>query len=105
LALGQLLDKGSTRMIGRRLIMLKRLHHRYVIPHARFSLGVIIVVRNGRSNSTETLYNWKREYGGLDVNEARRLQALEDENRQLKRIVAEQALDNRVLKDLLSKNF
>jgi len=41
----------------------------------------------------------------MEVNEARRLRALEDENRQLKRIVAEQALDNRVLKDLLSKNF
>lgn len=55
--------------------------------------------------ATETLYNWKRKYGGMEVNEARRLRAIEDENRQLKRIVAEQALDNRVLKDLLSKNF
>jgi len=55
--------------------------------------------------ATETLYNWKRKYGGMEVNEARRLRALEDENRQLKRIVAEQVLDNRVLKDLLSKNF
>ena len=55
--------------------------------------------------ATETLYNWKRRYGGMEVNEARRLHALEDENRRLKRIVADQALDNRVLKDLLSKNF
>lgn len=55
--------------------------------------------------STETFYNWKRKYGGLEVSEARRLRALEEENRQLKRLVAEQALDNRVLKDLLSKNF
>ena len=55
--------------------------------------------------ATETLYNWKRKYGGLEVSEARRLRALEEENRQLKRIVADQALDNRVLKDLLSKNF
>ena len=53
----------------------------------------------------ETLYNWKRKYGGLEVSEARRLRSLEEENRQLKRIVADQALDNRVLKDLLSKNF
>lgn len=51
------------------------------------------------------MYNWKRKYGGLEVSEARRLRALEEENRQLKRIVADQALDNRVLKDLLSKNF
>ncbi len=55
--------------------------------------------------STETLYNWKRKYGGLSVSEARRLKALEEENRQLKRIVADQALDNRVLKDVLSKNW
>ena len=55
--------------------------------------------------ATETLYAWKRKYGGLEVSEARRLRSLEEENRQLKRIVADQALDNRVLKDLLSKNF
>ena len=55
--------------------------------------------------ATETLYNWKRKYGGMEVSEARRLRALEEENRQLKRIVADQAFDNRVLKDLLSKNF
>ncbi len=55
--------------------------------------------------SNETLYNWKRKYGGLSVSEARRLKALEEENRQLKRIVADQALDNRVLKDVLSKNW
>ena len=55
--------------------------------------------------ATETLYNWKRKYGGMEVSEARRLRALEEENRKLKRIVADQALDNRVLKDLLSKNF
>ena len=55
--------------------------------------------------ATETLYNWKRKYGGMEVSEARRLRALEEENRQLKRIVAEQAVDNRVLKGLLSKNF
>ena len=54
--------------------------------------------------ATETLYNWKRKYGGMEVSEARRLKALEEENRQLKRIVADQVLDNRILKDLLSKN-
>ena len=53
----------------------------------------------------ETLYRWKRKYGGLEVSEARRLHALEDENRRLKRIVADQALDNAALKDVLSKNW
>lgn len=52
---------------------------------------------------TETLYAWKHTYGGLEASAARRLRAFEEENRQLKRIVAEQALDNWVLKDLLAK--
>ncbi len=55
--------------------------------------------------SYETLYRWKRKYGGLDVNEARRLRTLEDENRRLKRLVADQALDILALRDLLAKNF
>ncbi len=53
----------------------------------------------------ETLYRWKRKYGGMEVSEARRLHALEDENRRLKRIVADQALDISALKDVLSKNW
>ena len=55
--------------------------------------------------SAPTLYNWKAKYGGLDVSEARRLRALEDENRRLKRLLAEQVLDNAALKDLVGKNF
>ena len=53
----------------------------------------------------ETLYRWKRKYGGMEVSEARRLRALEDENRRLKRIVVDQALDITALKDVLSKNW
>lgn len=52
-----------------------------------------------------TYYKWKSKYGGLEVNEARRLKALEDENARLKRIVADQALDIVALKDVLSKNW
>jgi putative transposase len=55
--------------------------------------------------SEATYYNWKSKYAGLTVSELKRLKALEEENRRLKQIVAEQALDNRVLKELLSKNF
>jgi putative transposase len=55
--------------------------------------------------SDATYYNWKRKYAGMTVSDVRRLKALEDENRRLKQIVAEQALDNRALKELLSKNF
>lgn len=55
--------------------------------------------------SRETLYNWKRKYGGMNVPDARRLKQLEDENRQLKRIVADQALNVQVLKDLLGNKL
>lgn len=55
--------------------------------------------------SDVSFYKWKAKYSGLTVSELKRLKALEDENRRLKQIVADQALDNRVLKDLLSKNF
>ena len=55
--------------------------------------------------SRETLYNWKRKYGGMNVPDARRLKQLEDENRQLKRIVADQAVNVQVLKDLLGNKL
>jgi len=55
--------------------------------------------------SDATFYKWKAKFGGLEVSEARRLRALEDENRRLKQLVADQALDNRVLKELLGKKF
>ncbi len=53
--------------------------------------------------SSNTFYRWKAKYGGLEISEARRLKHLEDENRKLKKLVAEQALDIQVLKDLLGK--
>ena len=55
--------------------------------------------------SDQTFYNWKRKYGGLDVSDAKRLKQLEDENSRLKRLVADQALDNVMLRELLRKNF
>lgn len=55
--------------------------------------------------SEATFYNWKSRYGGMDVSEARRLKALEDENRKLKKLLAESILDNAALKDLLSKKW
>jgi putative transposase len=55
--------------------------------------------------SAPTLYNWKAKYGGLEVSEAKRLKALEEENRRLKKLLAEQVLDNAALKDLVGKNF
>jgi putative transposase len=58
--------------------------------------------RHGISDAT--FYNWRSKYGGLEVSELRRLRQLEDENRRLKSIVADQALDIRALKDVLAKN-
>ena len=55
--------------------------------------------------SEATIYNWKAKYGGLEVSEAKRLRALEDEYAKLKRLLAEAMLDNAGLKDLLSKNW
>jgi putative transposase len=53
--------------------------------------------------SEATLYNWKAKCGGIDVSEAKRLRMLEDENRKLKKLLAESMLDNAALKELLAK--
>ena len=55
--------------------------------------------------SEATIYNWKARYGGLDVSEARRLKALEEENRKLKKLLAESMLDTAALKELLAKKW
>lgn len=55
--------------------------------------------------STATFYKWKSRYGGLEVSEARRLKALEDENAKLKKLLAEAMLDNAILKDVASKKW
>ena len=78
---------------------------------------IIAVLREGEASakigelcrkygiSDGTYYNWKRKYAGMTVSDVRRLKGLEEENRRLKQIVGEQALDIRALKELLSKNF
>ena len=53
--------------------------------------------------SEQTYYRWKKEYGGLDKTQARKLKALEKENLQLKTLVADLSLDNAILKEVLSK--
>ena len=55
--------------------------------------------------SEATLYNWKARFGGMDVSDARKLRALEEENGKLKRLLADAMLDNTALKDLLSKKW
>ncbi len=53
----------------------------------------------------QTYYRWRREYGGLRLDQAKRLKELEKENARLKKLVADQALDNAILKEAASGNF
>jgi putative transposase len=55
--------------------------------------------------SSATFYKWKARFGGLDVSDARRLKALEDENAKLKRLLADAMLDNVMLKDIAAKKW
>lgn len=59
--------------------------------------------KHGVSNAS--IYKWKAKYGGMDISEAKRLKALEDENARLKRLLADAMLDNSALKDLLGKKW
>jgi putative transposase len=59
--------------------------------------------RHGISDAT--FYTWRSKYGGLEVSEAKRLKALEEENRKLKKLLAEQMLDAAALREMLGKNF
>ena len=55
--------------------------------------------------SEQTYYRWKAKYGGMETGDAKKLKQLEEENRKLKHVVADLTLDNRALKDVLSKNW
>jgi len=55
--------------------------------------------------SEATFYKWRSKYGGMEVSDARRLKALEEENRRLKKLLAESMLDAATLKEMLGKNF
>ena len=55
--------------------------------------------------SENTYYHWRREYGGLEIDQAKRLKELEKENQRLKKLIAEQALDNAILKEAARGNF
>ena len=55
--------------------------------------------------SDATFYKWRSKYGGMDVSDARKLKALEDENARLKRLLAESVMDVSTLREMLSKNF
>lgn len=67
--------------------------------------GAVTEISRRLGVTTQTFYRWKGKYGGMEVSHARRLRELEDENRRLKHMVAEQALDLRALKDVVSRKW
>ena len=75
-----------------------------VLKEAEAGTKVIDVCRK-YGISDATYYNWKAKYHGMEINELRRLKQLEDENRKLKQIVADQVLDIQALKHVLSKKY
>lgn len=74
-----------------------------ILKQAEAGMAVAFLCRQ-HGISDATFYKWRSKYGGLDASEARRLRGLEEENQRLKRLVAEQALDILVLKEVLGKN-
>jgi putative transposase len=75
------------------------------ILQAAEAAGNIRSVCREHNITEQTFYRWRRKYGGMDVSEARKLKDLEIENAQLKKMVAEQALDIRMLKEINSKKW
>ena len=75
-----------------------------ILQEAESGLAVADVCRK-HNCSEQSFYRWKAKFGGMTVSEAKRLKELERENTELKRMVAEQALDIRMLKDVNSKKW
>ena len=75
------------------------------ILHEAETLDNVREVCRQHNIAEQTLYRWRRQFGGLEISEAKRLRTLERENAALKRLVGELTLDNRMLKDVLGKNW
>lgn len=75
-----------------------------ILQEANAGMAVKDLVRQ-HGMAEQTFYRWKKQYGGLSVSELRELKRLREENRRLKQIVADQALDIVALKDINSKNW
>ena len=74
-----------------------------VLAEAEAGMAVKDVCRK-HNVSEQSFYRWKAKYGGMEISEVKRLKALERENMELKQVVAELTLDNRMLKDINQKN-
>ena len=75
-----------------------------VLKEHQAGLAVVEICRR-HGISDATFYTWRSKYGGLEVSDAKRLKALEEENRKLKKLLAEQMLDAATLREMLAKNF
>ena len=75
-----------------------------ILKEQEAGLGTVDLCRK-HGISSATFYKWKAKYGGLEVSDARRLKALEEENARLKKLLADSMLDNAALKDLLGKKW
>jgi putative transposase len=69
------------------------------------AVGNVREVCRQQNVTEQTFYRWRNKYGGMEVSDAKRLKGLEKENGELKRLVAELTLDNRMLKDVISKKW
>jgi putative transposase len=81
----------------------RRADHRGSAEHDAGAKAADLARKHGISEAT--LYNWKAKYGGMDVSDAKRLRSLEEENRKLKKLLAESILDQAALKGLLAKKM
>jgi putative transposase len=75
-----------------------------ILQEAEAGMKVVDVCRK-HGISDATYYNWKAEYGGMTVSDAKKLKALEDENRRLKKLVADLSLDKQALQAVIEKKF
>jgi len=75
-----------------------------ILKQAQAGIKIVDLCRQ-HGISDATFYNWRSKYGGMEVSEAKRLKALENENRQLKHLLADAMLENRAIKDVLSKKW
>jgi putative transposase len=76
----------------------------YALKQAEHGTPVSEVIRK-MGISEQTFYRWKKKYGGLGMNELRRLKQLEEENRRLKQMIADLSLDKHMLQEVLSKKL
>ena len=75
-----------------------------ILKQAQAGMKVVDLCRM-HGISDVTFYTWRSKYGGMEVSDAKRLKQLEDENRKLKQMLADAMLDNKVLKDVVSKKW